>query len=85
VNVIWFPSTIELDGGVTVTEMEGGAGGGGATAPPPPQPNVHAPAVRRARKAIRVFPDLVALLCGRGRIPSTKQAKGQRNKKGIRS
>jgi len=80
VSVIWFPSTTEPAGDVTVTVMEGGGGGGGATAPPPPQPSVHAPAVRRARKTARVVLKLSALLCGRGRMPRVKQAKGQRNK-----
>ena len=81
VSVIKFPSKTVLAGAVTLTEMEGGGGGGGATAPPPPQPSVHVPAVRRPRKPIRVFPRLVALFSGRGRMPPAKQAKGQRNKK----
>jgi len=58
VNVIWFPSTTEPLDGFTVTVMEGGGGGGGTTVPPAPQPNVHAPAVRTAIKAIRAFQNL---------------------------
>lgn len=53
------------------------------TAPPPPQPNVHAPAMRRAKKAARVLLKFLAMLCGRGRMPCAKQAKGQRNEAGI--
>ena len=78
VNVTWLPSKTELLGGVTLTVMEGGGGGGGATAPPPPQPSVHAPAARRARKVARVLLRFSLMLCGRGRMPYAKQAKGQR-------
>ena len=84
VNVTWLPSTTEPLNGATLTVMEGGGGGGGATAPPPPQPSVHPPAVRRARKATRVLPKLLAMFCGRGRIPCAKQAKGQRKTKETR-
>jgi hypothetical protein len=81
-KVTWLPSTTEPLGGTTLTVIEGG--GGGAAAPPPPQPRVHAPAARRARKPTRVLARLSGMLCGRGRMPFKKQAKGQRNKKGIR-
>jgi hypothetical protein len=80
VNVNWFPSTREPLAGSTVTVMEGGGGGGGATAPTPPQPTVHAPAARRAMKPNLAFLSFFALLRGRGRMPSAKQAKGQRKK-----
>ena len=83
VKVIWFPSTTEPDGGVTLTVMEGGGGGGGAAAPPPPQPRVHAPAVRRTRKPIRAVPKLASMLCGRGRTLCAKQAKGQRKRRSL--
>lgn len=74
VKVNWFPSTTEPLAGATVTTK--GGGGGGATAPPPPQPSVHAPTARRAMRPslLRLFP----LLRGRGRMPSAKQANGQR-------
>src|SRR5690242_17305855 len=68
---------------VSAVELNG-RGVGGATAPPPPQPNVHAHAPRRARNPTRVLPKSSAMLCGRGRIPCAKQAKGQRNSQGTR-
>lgn len=77
VKVNWFPSTTEPLAGVTVT-MEGGGGDGGATAPPPPQPSVHAPTARRAMRPSLAFLRLFPLLRGRGRMPSAKQANGQR-------
>lgn len=80
VNVTWFPSTTEPLTGATVTTMEGGSGGGGVPAPPPPQPSVHVPAARRAMKPNRAFARLCRLFSGRGRMPSAKQAKGQRKK-----
>lgn len=83
VNVAWFPSTTDPLWGVMVTPIEGGGGGGGEPAPPPPQPNVHAPAMRRVMTAILAVPNLFPLLCGRGRIPAAKQAKGQRTECGI--
>jgi hypothetical protein len=79
-NVNWFPSTTEPLAGPTVTVMEGGGGGGGAPAPPPPQPGIHAPAARRAMKPNLAFLKFFPLLRGRGRMPSAKQAKGQRKK-----
>lgn len=84
VNVTWLPSKTEPPAGATLTVMEGGGGGGGAAAPPPPQPCVHAPAVRRAKKATRVLPKFLAMFCGRGRMPCAKQAKGQRKNKRTR-
>jgi hypothetical protein len=80
VNVNWFPRTTEPVAGATVTVMEGGGGGGGVPAPPPPQLCNHAPAARRAKKPNRAFVKLFPLFSGRGRIPSAKQAKGQRKK-----
>jgi hypothetical protein len=80
VNATWFPSTTEPLTGATVTTMEGGGGGGEVPAPPPPQPRVHVPAARRAMKLNRAFARLCRLFSGRGRIPSAKQAKGQRKK-----
>jgi hypothetical protein len=80
VNVNWFPSTTEPVAGATVTVMEGGGGGGRVPAPPPPQPCNHAPAARRAMKPSRAFVKLFPVFSGRGRIPSAKQAKGQRKK-----
>ncbi len=89
VNVIWLPSRIERDGEVTFTVIEGGGGGGGATVPVPAalQPRVHAPAVRRARKATRdriaCSPsdlELAALLSGRGRMPLGEAGEGPAKK-----
>jgi hypothetical protein len=80
VNVNWFPSSTELLVGVTMTTMEGGGGGGGVPVPPPPEPSVHAPAARRAMKPNLAFLKFFALLRGRGRMPSAKQAMGQRMK-----
>jgi len=78
VNVASFPSTTDPLLGIIVTPIDGGGGGGGEPAPPPPQPNVHAPAMRRGMTAILAVRNLFPLLCGRGRIPAAKQAKGQR-------
>jgi hypothetical protein len=80
VNVAVFPSTTDPLGPVTLTTMEGGGGGGGSTElePPAPQPTVHTPAARRATTRILVVLNFLASNCGRGRIPSAKQAKGQR-------
>lgn len=78
VKVTWFPRITDPLLGVTVTAMEGGGGGGGELAPPPPQPDVHAPAVTRMLTAILAALNLFLLLCGKGRIPAGKQAKGQR-------
>jgi hypothetical protein len=80
VNVNWFPSRTVLAEDLTVTAMEGGGGGGGATAPPPPQPSVHPPVVRRAMTIALALLNSFPLLCGRGRMPCAKQAKGQRTK-----
>jgi hypothetical protein len=78
VSVNWFPSKTVLAEDVTVTVTEGGGGGGGATAPPPPQPSVDAPAVRRAMTIALALLSSFPVLCGRGRMPCAKQAKGQR-------
>jgi hypothetical protein len=81
-NVSWFPSTTDPVVGVTVTPMDGGGGGGG-DAPPAPHPSVHAPSASRAMSTIVLVVDLFPLLCERDRMPSQKQAKGQRKKKGV--
>jgi hypothetical protein len=78
VKVTWFPRITVPLVGVTVTPMEGGGGGGGELAPPPLQPEVHAPAVTKMLTAILAALNLFPLLCGKGRIPAEKQAKGQR-------
>ena len=79
-NVAVFPSSTDPLFGATVTAMEGGGGGGGTAelAPPPPQPCVNAPAVRRAKKTVRLVPNFFASNCLRGRTPCALQAKGQR-------
>lgn len=56
----------------------GGGGGGGEL--PAPQPNVHAPSARSAMTTIVVVLDFFPLLRERDRMPSQKQAKGQRKK-----
>ncbi len=78
-NVTWFPSTTDPFAGVTVTTMSGGGGGGGT--PPAPQPSVHAHSLRSATTTIAVVVDLFPLLRERDRMPSAKQAKGQRKRK----
>jgi hypothetical protein len=78
VKVAWFPSTTDPFAGFTVTSIAGGGGGGG-DAPPAPQPSVHAPSARSAMTTIVVVVDLFPLLGERDRMPSQKQAKGQRN------
>src|ERR1700686_1816541 len=80
-NVAWPPSTTDPFVGVTVTTMDGrGGGGGDSDEPDAPQPSVHAPSLRSPMKTIVVVLDLFPLLHERGRIPSAKQAKGQRKK-----
>jgi len=79
-NVIWFPSTTDRFSGVTVTTMDGGGGGGGG-APPALQPSVHADSLKSATTTIVVVVDLFPLLRERDRMPSQKQAKGQRKRK----
>jgi hypothetical protein len=79
-NVIWFPSTTDPFVGVTVTTMNGGGGGGGG-APAELQPSVHAHSLKSATTTIAVVVDLFPLLRERDRMPSQKQAKGQRKKK----
>jgi hypothetical protein len=80
-NVSWFPSTTDPVAGVTVTPMAGGGGGGG-DAPPPPHPNVHAPSANSAMSTAVLVLDVLQLLGERDRMPSQKQAKGQRKEKG---
>ena len=78
-NVTWFPSTTDPFAGVTVTTMDEGVGGGGG-APAAPQPSVHAHSLRSATTTTIVVVDLFPLLRERDRMPSAKQAKGQRKK-----
>jgi len=75
-----FPSITDPLFGETVTVMDGGGGGGGTDglAPPPPQPIVHAPVVGRTNRKILAVRNLLRSNGERGRIPSAKQAKGQR-------
>jgi len=80
VKVAWPPSTTDPLVGFTVTSIVGGGGGGG-DAPPAPQPKIHAPSERSAMTTIVVVLDLFSLLGERDRMPSAKQAKGQRKKR----
>src|SRR6266849_4688219 len=83
-NVAVIPSTTDPLAGETVTTIGGGGGGGGGAtgpAPPPAQPSVQAPAVRRAVITILFALKFGSSICGRGRMPSAKQAKGQRKKR----
>jgi hypothetical protein len=84
VNMAVFPSSMGPLGPVTVTTMAEGGGGGGGTElePPAPQPTAHAPAARRATTRLLVVLNFLPSNCGRGRIPSAKQAKGQRTMRG---
>ncbi len=79
-NGIAFPSITDPLFGKTVTVMDGGGGGGGTDgpAPPPPQPIVHAPVAGRTNRKILAVRNLLRSNGERGRIPSAKQAKGQR-------
>jgi hypothetical protein len=81
INVAWPPSTTDPFVGVTVTTMDGGGGGGGdSDDPDAPQPSVHAPSLRSPMKTIVVVLNLFPLLRERDRMPSPKQAKGQRKR-----
>ena len=81
INVAWPPSKTDPFVGVTVTTMDGGGGGGGdSDEPAAPQPIVHAPSPSSAMTTIVDVLDLFPLLLERGRMPSPKQAKGQRKK-----
>jgi hypothetical protein len=80
-NVSWFPSTTDPVVGVTVTPIDGGGGGGDA--PPAPHPNVQAPSANSAMSTAVVVLDVLQLLGERDRMPSQKQAKGQRKEKGM--
>jgi len=79
-NGIAFPSITDPLFGEIVTAMDGGGGGGGTDrpAPPPPQPIVHAPVAGRTHRKILAVRNLFRSNGERGRIPSAKQAKGQR-------
>ena len=79
-NGIAFPSITDPLFGETVTVMDGGSGGGATDglAPPPPQPIVHAPVAGRTNRKILAVRNLLRSNGERGRIPSAKQAKGQR-------
>jgi len=81
-NVTWFPSTTVPVAGLTLTTMDGGGGGEGGVALLAPQPHVHALS-RIAKKTIVSVLNLFLLLRERGRMPSQKQAKGQRRGKGM--
>jgi len=82
INVAWPPSKTDPFVGVTVTTMDGGGGGGGdSDEPAAPQPIVHAPSPSSAMTTIVDVLDLFPLLLERGRMPSPKQAKGQRKKR----
>jgi hypothetical protein len=79
-NVSWFPSIADPVAGVTITPIVG-AGGGGVEAPPEPQPIVHAASARSAMRTTEAVLEVLALLGERDRMPSAKQAKGQRRRK----
>jgi hypothetical protein len=81
VKIAWLPSRTVPFAGVTVTCIVGGGGGGGAFAAP--QPSVHAPSAKSAMTASVLVVDLFPFLCERDRMPSQKQAKGQRLGNGI--
>ncbi len=72
------PRTNDPAAGVTVTVMDRGGGGGGGGALAEPQPRVHAPSASSAVNTIVLVLKLFSLRCERDRIPSQKQAKGQR-------
>jgi hypothetical protein len=81
INVAWPPSKTDPFVGVTITTMDGGGGGGGnSDEPAAPQPIIPVPSARSAAIAIVAVLDLFPLLRERGRMPSPKQAKGQRKK-----
>jgi len=82
VNVTWLPSTTVPVPGVTLTTMDGGGGAEGAVALPAPQPHVHALS-RIAKKTIVGVLNVCLPQRERERMPSQKQAKGQRRKDGI--
>jgi hypothetical protein len=79
-KVAWAPSTRDPFAGVTVTSIAGGGAGGG-DAPPAPHPNVHAPSANSEMSTAVVVLDVFPLLGERDRMPSQKQAKGQRREK----
>ena len=80
VNIAVFPSTTDPLVGAMVTTIDGG-GGGPPELEPPPQPSVHTAAARSAKPAILRDLNFFSPICGRGRIPSAKQAKGQRKRR----
>src|SRR5258708_1234300 len=83
VNVTWLPSTTVPLAGITLTTTDGGGGGGGGAALPAPQPHAHALSHRMAKETIVCAVNLFPLERERERMPSQKQAKGQRRKDGI--
>jgi len=83
VKVTWSPSTTIPLAGATLTTMDGGGGGGGGVALPAPQPHVHALSARMAKKTIVGALNSFLFQRERERMPSQKQAKGQRRGKGI--
>jgi hypothetical protein len=80
VKVAWAPSTTDPFAGFTVTSITGGGGSDG-NAPPALQPIVHVPFARSAAIAIVAVLDLFPFLREKDRMPSAKQAKGQRKKR----
>ena len=64
----------------TGVAQEDGGGGGDSDEPAAPQPIVHAPSPSSAMTTIVDVLDLFPLILERGRMPSPKQAKGQRKK-----
>jgi hypothetical protein len=82
VKVAWPPSTTDPFAGFTDTSITGG-GGGDSDAPPAPQPNVHVPSTARAMTTAVAVLEVFPLLGERDRMPSQKQAKGQRKEEGI--
>lgn len=77
VNVVWFPSTTDAFVGVKVTAIVGG-GGGGADTLPAVQPSDHTHSASSAKTTIALVLGDFPLPCERERMPSQKQAKGQR-------
>ncbi len=79
-NGIAFPSITDPLFGEIDMVIDGGGGSGGTDglAPPPPQPIVHAPVAGRTNRKILAVRNLFPSNGERGRMPSAKQAKGQR-------
>jgi hypothetical protein len=82
VKVAWPPSTTDPFIGFTVTAIAGdGDGGSGEDAIPALQPNVHDPSGNSAMSKSIPFRDVFPLLGESDRMPSQKQAKGQRKER----